>query len=227
MSIGRMGAVGAKPALAEPGPPGSMLGWWDASDAATITASGGNVTAWADKSGNGYTLTPITTGPATGSDTINGLNVFTYTGQFLRNISVPLIGKSLVYFTVLQINASETTYIAGGSADNTAPFLYAAQSGSSSTGLVVGFTSPSLYINGTVFSGTTRDNVYTTIGTGTPKLIRAHGTMVGYDSVSVGYKGAPFTFSDGSLVAEHIIYDAPSAGDITDTESYLTAKWGL
>ena len=51
--------------------------WLDASDASTITESGGAVSTWADKSGNGYDVTQATAAnkPTTGTRTLNGLNV--------------------------------------------------------------------------------------------------------------------------------------------------------
>jgi hypothetical protein len=58
----------------------STVGWWDASDASTVTTSGSEVTSVTDKSGNGYTLQRGTTGPSYGTRTLNGLDVFEFTG---------------------------------------------------------------------------------------------------------------------------------------------------
>ncbi len=54
--------------------------WLDASDAATITSSGGAVSQWNDKSGNGNNATQGTGAnqPNTGTDTINGKNVIKF-----------------------------------------------------------------------------------------------------------------------------------------------------
>jgi hypothetical protein len=51
--------------------------WLDASDSATLTLSGSNITAWADKSGNGYNLTQGTAAnqPTKASAIFNGLDV--------------------------------------------------------------------------------------------------------------------------------------------------------
>jgi hypothetical protein len=59
----------------------AIEGWWDASDSSTVTTSGSAVTAVTDKSGNGYTLEPLTTnatGPSYGTRTLNGLDVFEF-----------------------------------------------------------------------------------------------------------------------------------------------------
>jgi hypothetical protein len=58
----------------------AIEGWWDASDASTISTSGSEVQSVTDKSGNGYTLTKGTTGPSYGTRTLNGLDVFEFTG---------------------------------------------------------------------------------------------------------------------------------------------------
>lgn len=51
--------------------------WYDASDASTITTSGGKVTAMTDKSGNSINLAEagVGVGPAYGSRTLNGINI--------------------------------------------------------------------------------------------------------------------------------------------------------
>lgn len=56
--------------------------WYDANDNATITASGGNVSQWDDKSGNGRHLTTVggSGNIVTGTRTIGGLNVLDFPG---------------------------------------------------------------------------------------------------------------------------------------------------
>jgi hypothetical protein len=57
--------------------------WLDAADTATITESGGSVSQWNDKSGNGYIFTQGTGAaqPKTGTRTQNGLNVLDFDGN--------------------------------------------------------------------------------------------------------------------------------------------------
>jgi hypothetical protein len=52
-----------------------LAGWWDAADTAMITASGGNITAWTDKSGKARTMADATSNMPTGVATQNGKNV--------------------------------------------------------------------------------------------------------------------------------------------------------
>ena len=85
-------------------------GWWDASDSSTLTISSGVVTQATDKSGNGYTLSvPLVsgaTGASIGNRTLNGLNVFEFTGSnnnvlennsFTWNQVTNAIGFAMVY----------------------------------------------------------------------------------------------------------------------------------
>jgi hypothetical protein len=56
--------------------------WLDAADTSTITESGGLVSQWDDKSGNGRNVVQATGAnqPTTGTNTQNGLNVITFDG---------------------------------------------------------------------------------------------------------------------------------------------------
>lgn len=60
----------------------SPQAWYDASDTSTITSSGGAVSQWNDKSGNGRNVTQASSAsqPGTGAVTKNGLNVLTFDG---------------------------------------------------------------------------------------------------------------------------------------------------
>jgi hypothetical protein len=63
-----------------PPPVSGYLAWYDASDSASITHSGGAVSQWNDLSGNGYHLTQDTdvNKPTTGTRTINGRNAIDF-----------------------------------------------------------------------------------------------------------------------------------------------------
>ena len=74
----------------------STIFWYDAADVTTITATGNQVTQMLDKSGNGWTVAPLSAGkigPNTGTRTLNGKNVLEYsktttsTNQILENNS--------------------------------------------------------------------------------------------------------------------------------------------
>lgn len=57
------------------------IGWFDAADLSTITATGSSVTSWRDKSGLGNTMT-FTSSPTTGVSVQNGNNIVTFAGGY-------------------------------------------------------------------------------------------------------------------------------------------------
>lgn len=80
----------------------TTTGWYDASDLSTITESGGLVSQWDDKSGNGYHLVQLSGSaqPTTGVETQNGLNVLDFDGGdalALSGFGVPLSGDISIY----------------------------------------------------------------------------------------------------------------------------------
>ena len=100
------------------GPPVSGYKLWlDASDTASITASGGAVSQWSDKSGNARHLTQGTGAnqPTTGTRTINGKNVIDFDGTN-DWMSVP---SSTALFNYLHNSTGGTTFVVG-IVDNTA-----------------------------------------------------------------------------------------------------------
>jgi hypothetical protein len=84
-----------------------LVCWYDASDASTITSSSNIISQVDDKSGNGFHLNVLTsskTGPKTGIQTLNGLNVFTWdtVGQVLENNSFSYNQNSNgLYFAII------------------------------------------------------------------------------------------------------------------------------
>lgn len=79
-----------------------LIGWWDASDLSTITASSGAVSEWRDKSGNGihWEVNGVHS-PTTGARTQNGLNGldFYHGGQFDPYASMTSTGMHVGGFT--------------------------------------------------------------------------------------------------------------------------------
>ena len=89
--------------------------WLDAADTATITESGGSVSQWNDKSGNGRHVSQATAAqqPTTGAATHNGRNVVSFNGsQDLRN-AAPNLDSDLTIVSVFKV-AAATTYTMPG-----------------------------------------------------------------------------------------------------------------
>jgi hypothetical protein len=74
------GSAGPVTAVTAPTDITGCIGWWDASDASSITQSGGLISQWNDKSGNGKHATASGTTRPTYTGTRNGRNVVTFDG---------------------------------------------------------------------------------------------------------------------------------------------------
>ena len=90
-------------------------GWYDATDAATLTQSSGSVSQWADKSGNGLHLTQgnATLQPRTGINTIGGLTAVKFDGSNDTLVSgsnpfAPTISDAMV-IAVHRVDTTSTT----------------------------------------------------------------------------------------------------------------------
>ena len=83
--------------------------WLDAADTATITASGGAVSQWTDKSASAYTFTQATAGkkPTTGTRTQNGKNVLDMDGG-----DVLISSNAASTWTFLSNNTQWTAFVA-------------------------------------------------------------------------------------------------------------------
>lgn len=114
---GRTARLGAPAGPWSPASLPSLRAWWDFSDLATVTASGGAVSAVADKSGNGWTLVQAngTKKPTTGVDTVNSLPVLKFDGgDCLTCASFPIDGLT-AYFVYKLSGAAGMLYEHGAS----------------------------------------------------------------------------------------------------------------
>lgn len=90
--------------------------WYDAADEGTITESGGLVSQWDDKSGNGRDISQGTGSnqPTTGTRTLNGLNVLDCAGDYLENTSLGLtVSDDISIFIVAEIDTVGSNGTAG------------------------------------------------------------------------------------------------------------------
>ena len=84
--------------------------WYDAADSATITHSGGSVSQWDDKSGNGNNLTQGTGAdqPATGGD-IGGLNSIQFTSDYMQ-LDSQIATLRAMFMVTDNLNGCDTTF---------------------------------------------------------------------------------------------------------------------
>ena len=214
--------------------------WLDAADSATVTLSGSNVTAWADKSGNARNASVV--GTITRSNTINGVNAMVYSGA------------SNTYFTGAVTNTGTTlTAIA--------VFLMNAASAASARVLSLGVPGTFDY-NSALYAGPIQRRVGSSLGsfrnmvgvglaavigvptlfasvyTGSSNIIFLNGgtSNSGASTGSFGYTNYEIGTAFGEeasnpfsgSVGEVIVYNAAlTTTERQQIEGYLAIKWGL
>lgn len=218
--------------------------WLDASDAATLTLSGTNVTAWADKSGAGnhaVQIGSVSTRPVILASAQNGLAVVGFDGaQYLSTQTMSPTNSMSVF--VVAIHTGSGAYFTCGSRGGVPSANTRSYIGQSFDGAVLsgGVGSQA----NTVIKSTVTWTSYRTVGLvydGTTVQLYNAGTNV-YDAAQSG-SGAdtqPYyigTFNQGGSpsadymrgrIAEIVVCKRKlSAAEITALSAYLSAKWGI
>lgn len=216
-------------------PVAGYAGWWDASDTATVTTSGGAVSQWSDKSTNGLHFVQGTANKqpaATGSQ--NGRQVIVFDGS-----------NDAMTTGSVALGASTTWFIVATPSTGTNDYLLEHQTPGAQMSLITKFASRAfeLYVDG--FIGNPRFTIGSGSETGWHQLTvrrattayaswidgATSGTGTGTSSTLTGslYLGADDTGANFAAVsvAEVIVYaSALSPTDRQSVEAYLKSKWG-
>jgi hypothetical protein len=237
-ALSATGAVTA-PAFSPADLPG-LVGWWDASDLATITAAGGKVSQWANKKAGGPAATQGTgtAQPATGTRTLNGLNTLDFSGasQSLALASNPCAGApagTALYVVALDADPGAGGGVLGGWGTPGSGSHFPYTDGNiydtfgSTTQKVVGNPVPSL-VNPHVYSVVSAAGDWRAYLDGA-SLFTTAANAVGWGSTltSVGRAddhSAAF-FLDGRIAEIIVCAGALSTADRQAAEAYLKAKW--
>ena len=202
--------------------------WLDASDSASITHSSNAVSQWNDKSGNGYDATaPSGAEPATGSATINGKNVLTWSLGKKMNKSTPSGANWQDVYVVGQWT--------GGSTFNNVPGIFGGTTSNNSDNGVVGGNNSgaglwfsnwtdNFYLNGTSNNGTNVVGAMSSpflISFSKNSAVSITGYQVGADRTNSGreWKG-----HFGEVIAFGTKLPDSTRQQV---EGYLAHKWGL
>lgn len=219
--------------------------WLDASDAATITESGGAVSAWADKSGNGNDATQGSapnqpTYQATG---LNGKPTLHFAADHLNvadDISLDHTGLTVFVVTAATVDNAGSHYILWKWLDTTnREFILRHDFNNNDTR----FFSSS---NGSAVDGSITGGA---LNLGTAQILEvindngaATGSQLLIDGASVGTDSTPGTIFNGSdslkvghssgggekVISEVLLYTQPLNTDQRDQiRTYLTEKWGI
>lgn len=189
-----LGIVASSKAKAPTTPVAGYTLWLDATDAATITSSGGDVSQWSDKSGNArnFTQSSATAKPKTGTRTLNGKNLIDFDGtnDFL---SCP---SSTTLFNYLHNSTGATLFFVGIVDDtaNVKDYLNNDAGSSNNTGVRIRITATekdavtvTKGVNGVLVINNT-DQVTYTAGSGfytTIKLDNGNGTAANRYKISL------------------------------------------
>lgn len=214
-----------------------LVGWWDASDAATITASGGDVSQWDDKSASGLDVVQAGSNkPRTGDATQNGLNVLSFaSGDWLKvTPGTPICGSAFSIFVVFRKTGTANTYecfpvtLTAGTASR--PF-----DGWDGNRYVFDWTFTGALDISTQTAWTQVSAV--AVRTGNTYVERKDGAEIFSTSgsgaggttsqvITIGSRDDGVTLLTGD-VAEILVYDVELTGtDLASVENYLRAKWG-
>lgn len=215
-----------------------LLGWWDASDATSITDETGAVTGWADKTGAG-TLSqgnPVLR-PTTGTRSLNGLNVIDFDGaQFLWDgvRSLPTSGN-MAFHMALVIDSTSNAFEALLSVDATNDFQLDAANAAQFDGQLnaTGIGSSSTLTGGPFSGGLIISMIFDRTGTATAEVFIANASrgLTSYtqalDTTVALHLMANRALNarvDGA-VAEMAL--TSTINNRADYHAYLAAKWGL
>jgi len=206
-------------------------GWYDASDADTITASGGAVSQWDDKSGNNHHLVQPTGSkqPDTGLVTLNGKNVVSVTG------TGHAMSKSFGT-TISQGNAMVGVWRWGSTSRQFMIDSYT----STNRNIVTIETNFRIYAGTYLVSGTgdTNPHVFYHEFNGSSSQMWSDGTQIatgnantqGSDGITIfapAGEGPASSVDNGGYIAELIFLDTiPDSATQRKLEGYLAWKWG-
>lgn len=239
-NIGRI-IFPAQSSSASPWTPAELTttAWFDADDAATITHSGGSVSQWDDKSGNGFDLAQGSASlqPETGTVTIGGLNALRFDQDSMANLAFALTGTTVAAFAVMELDAASDNFgrvigAANDAADwndtegftlarngtNESMVLYRAQNATS--GAAVTYSTP--FLAAGIFDGST-------------KSLFIDGANGASNASSGSFNSTELRLGSGVSASsdnlEGKIAEVVLVTDVTETtrqlvEGYLAHKWG-
>lgn len=215
--------------------------WYDASDAATITASGTQVTQVLDKSGNNRTLTREGTnpGPLTGTQTLNGRNVFEWNGNncldnnsFTYNQSATPLNVAMV-LKISTTAGTQAFFMAGGNSVTTGQRNSARISATTNILEILGGNGTSNITFGSSVAVSRNQNLLIVPKfNGASSAWRINGTQTNTGNIGTNsFSNIQFGHSENEtsdltgFIAEVVSFSDNSKQEIV--EGYLAWKWGI
>ncbi|CAN0591591.1 unnamed protein product, partial [Ectocarpus sp. 12 AP-2014] len=215
----------------------ALLGWWDATDSATITTNGGLVSAWADKAGGSALVQPAgIQQPTTGTRSLNGQNVLDFNGnQFMqRNETLPASGN-VAFHLVFEVDAINNAFEAILAVDATNDFQIDADNTTQFDGrLNVAGIGSSVSLSGGPFTGgVILSVIFDRTGAGVAEIYAGNalrGTMAYTTSIDQFSDLLLMTNRSKNAWVNGAIAELVITGDVANRasyQSYLSTKWGI
>ena len=202
-----------------------LYGWWDAQ--AGVSTSGGELTAWADRSASIPADPPtVVSQPLYGTDTVNGLDVLTFNSADPNyiDIDVSACGSGCDVHIMMRIDSANGVVIAD--VDENIAIVFAQDSNFSSKAVNNGLLGASVGFqdNGSVIgTDITRGELYSIIED-YAVLTMTNVDLSGVDTLRLMARGDLLLPSD-ALVGDIII--SSGSTNRTDNIDFLIEKYGL
>lgn len=211
--LGILSGTGVPPII--PPPVSGYKLWLDASDTSSITASGGDVSQWNDKSGNASNFTQGTGAnqPKTGTRTLNSLNLIDFDGSN-DFMSVP---SSTALFNYLHNSTGATVFVVG-IVDDTATnkvFFGNNNGGSANIGILY-FATSAEKTNTFITNG--NSGLATVSNADANTLVAGNGfylTNIIDPNNATAANRSKEALNNGSYITNNTLTNAPSASDAT------------
>lgn len=215
--------------------------WLDAADTTSIISSGGLVSQWNDKSGNGNHATASGTArPTTGTRTLNSKNVLDFDGSTdFMSFTNGITGGSYTIFFVCLVDSLSATLprsVIGTDATGGPVMRFANTTSTGKMQVVRRGQSVLLTANTTNVVATPYSFIITTYNSG--NAVTRNGVADGSNATSASYtqnikaigSESSTSWSNGhdGIIAESAIYTGILTGpQITQIINYSVAKWGV
>ncbi len=222
----------------QPGEDTALIGWWDASDTASITNQSGAVDAWADKA-NGPALiqTNALRQPVSGARQLNGLNVIDFDGthQLEAARTLPANGD-VAFHMVLVVDTVTNAYEAVLAVDAANDFQIDAASDTAFDGRIntAGIAGSPLNFTGGPFAGALLISlIFDRTGTGTMEAFvsgvsrgsTAYSTAIDANVALSLMTNRSRNARVNGAIAEFVI--TGNVSNRTTYHDYLAGKWGV
>ena len=229
---------------------GKMFAWFDASDAATISATGAKVDSWTDKK-NGNVATAVSTArPDTGTRSLNGLNVIDFDGSndvlqdstptdigsgslaiWMMGMVIPDVGQSGDYIAAYGVaTAGQVLSITSGKNGNTPDLTARFFNGYAESGVSFTEGTPMMFLLQRAAGDTHAATVMRVNGSATTPVVGSSANSLNFPAS--GKVLAVGGIATGGAVAEVGVAEiffgttAMTATEYQKMEGYLAHKWG-